>query len=265
MKITPAIASTLFASSTSAASLASTLYGGVAETTGAQIDPFVALKDAEKNGAAAVKRKAAEPLVKRDLDAFEKAVTSSKSVEEFFANPVAAKVFLTANDLGDVAGYKALVVRTLNSDYLDDQSLAARMGAQRGAYYETALKYDFHYSGLDVLQRAGSIAEIREDYAKALWRQSLDATAPGVSNALAFKERAASLDSAYKILGDPVGREVVTTALGLPQQIAYQPVSSQAALIERGIAIGKLKTPAYVDMLVKRYLARLNDDGGLTA
>ena len=59
---------------------------------------------------------------------------------------------------------------------------------------------------------------------------------------------------------------MVTTALGLPPQIAYQPVTSQAALIERRLDVTRLKNPAYVDSLVKRYLVlRSGGASGVTA
>lgn len=259
MKITSAIASTIFSGSGSATSLVALAAGGASSSTAAASrDPVGALKDAEKNGAKYVAAKAKEPIVKRELEAFEKAVKNAKSVEDFFKNPTAMKVFLTANGLGDQAAYKVLVQKTLTSDYLDSSSLAARMGATRGAWYDVAMDYDFYYGGMEVLQKAESIAQIKEGYVQSLWRESLEQSAPGVSYALAFKERVDTLDSAYKILGDPVGREVVTVALGLPPQIAYQPVTSQAALIERSLDVTRLKNPAFVDTLVKRYLVMRN-------
>jgi Protein of unknown function (DUF1217) len=264
MKITPAIAATLF-STNSSSSFVAAMTGGGASATG-YADPIATLRDAEKNSAKQIVAKAKEPMVKRDLDAFEKAVKGAKSVDDLLKNDAAMRVFLTANDLGDLAQYKGLISKTLKSDYLDENSVAAKVGAQRGALYSTTLKYDFHYSGLEVIQKADSIKEIKDAYVEVLWRQSLDAKAPGVSNALAFKEKAASLNTAYKILGDPVGREVVTTALGLPPQIAYQPVQSQASLIERRLDITKLKNPAFADMMAKRYLVALNGGGtSLTA
>ena len=69
MKITPAIASALFANGTTASSLLSTLAGGVSTSTAATREPLSALKDAEKNGPAYVAAKAKEPMVKRDLAA----------------------------------------------------------------------------------------------------------------------------------------------------------------------------------------------------
>jgi Protein of unknown function (DUF1217) len=269
MKITPFLASALFASSSSSSggsSLVSTLVNARSGAgQAAQRDPIVTLRDAEKNGTKYVIAKSREPLVKRELDAFEKRVNSAKTVDEFLNDPVAAKVLLTANGLGDFADYKGLVSKTLKSDTTDPKSLAVRMGSQRSAWFETAKAYDFHNKGLTVLKEAFNVASIKDAYAEVLWRQSLDASAPGVSNALTFKDRAASLDSAYKILGDPVGREVITTAFGLPPQIAYQPLLSQATLIERTVDISKLKSPEYVDKLVKRYLVALNGGSSITA
>lgn len=262
MKISPTVASMLFASGTSSSSLIATAAGGaLASSSTGTADPIATLKDAEKNGAKQIALKAKEPLVKRDLEAFEKAVKNAKSLDDLFKNEAAARVFMTANGLGDMAAYKKMAVRVLGSDYLDQNSDAAKVGAVRSAWYETALAYDFHYSGMEVLQKADSIAEIKKGYVESLWRDSLDARAPGVSNALSFKQRAASLDTAYKILGDPVGREVVTTALGLPQQIAYQSVNSQAQLIERRLDISKLQSSTFVDSLTKRYLIALNGGG----
>lgn len=262
MKISPTIASLLFSSGTSSSSLIATAAGGaLASSSTATADPLATLKDAEKNGAKQIAAKAKEPQVKRDLEAFEKVVKNAKSLDDLFKNEAAARVFMTANDLGDMAAYKKMAVRVLGSDYLSEESDAAKVGATRGAWYETALKYDFHYNGMDTLKKPEAIAEIKDAYVKSLWRDSLDARAPGVSNALAFKERAASLNTAYKILGDPVGREVVTTALGLPAQIAYQSVNSQAQLIERRLDISKLQNSSFVDSLTKRYLIALNGGG----
>jgi len=263
MKINSSLASTLFASSISSsggsALLSSLASSGASQT--AQRDPVVTLRDAEKNSTKYIVAKSREPIIKRELEAFEKKVLSARTVDEFLKDPVASKVLLTANGLGDFADYKGLVSKTLKSDTTDPTSLAVKMGSQRAAWYETAKTYDFHNQGLTVLKQAFNIASIKDAYAEVKWRESLDATAPGVSNALTFKDRAASLDSAYKILGDPVGREVVMTAFGLPPQIAYQTLLSQATLIERTVDISRLKSPEFVDKLVKRYLVALNGGG----
>jgi hypothetical protein len=69
-----------------------------------------------------------------------------------------------------------------------------------------------------------------------------------------FKAEASKVKSAYDLLGNPVLREVILTATGLPKQIAYQSVESQARSIESRVKINKFSDPNYVDKLVKQFL-----------
>jgi len=64
-------------------------------------------------------------------------------------------------------------------------------------------------------------------YAEVTWRNSLDAATPGLSNALTFRSEASTITSVDQILGDPVMRTVVTTALGVPEEIAFQDLTAQ--------------------------------------
>ena len=77
---------------------------------------------------------------------------------------------------------------------------------------------------------------------------------PGLSNALAFKTKAGTVTSVDQILGDATLRTVVTTALGIPQQIAFQSLSTQEQVIKNGLNIKDLKDPKFVETFVKRYL-----------
>ncbi len=86
------------------------------------------------------------------------------------------------------------------------------------------------------------------------WRQSLDATTPGLSNALSFRQSAGSITSVDQILGDPTLRTVVTTALGIPQQIAFQSLTAQEKAISSQVDITKFKDPKFVESFTQRYL-----------
>jgi hypothetical protein len=55
-------------------------------------------------------------------------------------------------------------------------------------------------------------------------------------------------------------RHVVTTALGLPLELANQSVEAQAAAIEKRMKVSDLKDPKFVDKLAKRFLMA-SDDG----
>ncbi len=49
-------------------------------------------------------------------------------------------------------------------------------------------------------------------------------------------------------------RKVVTTALGIPLQIAFQPLQAQEKAISAQLDITKFKDPKFVESFVQRYL-----------
>jgi hypothetical protein len=63
---------------------------------------------------------------------------------------------------------------------------------------------------------------------------------------------------ADQILGDPIMRSVVTTALGIPLQIAFQPLLAQEKAIIRRLDITQFQKPHFVDSFVQRYLIAMN-------
>ncbi len=265
MQINASLVSLLFsgASSRSSDTLLSIVQSRVNGTaSAAQRDPIVVLKDAEKNGAKQIAAKAKEPQVKREIDDFIKGVLKASTLDELLADPRAMKVLLTANGLEEFATYKGLVAKALKSDPADAKSLAVQLSSTNVAWLDTVKTYKFATSGLAVLKESTTLAAVSLGYAEVRWRESLDASAPGVSAALTFKDKAKTLTSAYLILGSAVAREVVTGALGLPAQLAYQPLESQATAVTRRLDIKKLQDPAFVDTLVKRYLINLNYSGG---
>jgi hypothetical protein len=234
-------------------SLLATLYGyGGQGSQSVWQNPVTALQTAEQNETKDVAVTAAEPAVARDVAAFSHAVASAKSPADLLANPVALKVLLTANGLGDQLSYTALATKALLSDPSDSKSLVNQLADTR--WKAVAQTYDFAIRGLAVLQQPSVLATIANGYAEVTWRQSLDATTPGLSNALTFRAGAASITSVDQILGDPVLRTVVTTALGIPEQIAFQDLPAQERAISTRLDIGKFQDPKFVESFTDRYL-----------
>ena len=124
--------------------------------------------------------------------------------------------------------------------------------------------YDFANKGLKVIQDPKVISTIANAYAEVTWRQSLDATTPGLSNALTFRSEASTIKSVDQILGDPVMRKVVTTALGIPLQIAFQPLLAQEKAITAQLDITKFKDPKFVESFVQRYLIAANNGSSVS-
>lgn len=233
--------------------LLATLYGyGGQSTNSFGQNPVSALASAERNQVQDVKTTAAEPQVKRAVDSFTAAVGKAKSVQQLLADPTVMQVLLTANGLGDQMTYTALAQKALTSNINDPKSLANTLTDMR--WKSVAQTYDFANKGLSVIQNPTVIATIANAYAEITWRKSLDATTPGLSNALTFRGEASTIKSVDQILGDPVMRTVVTTALDIPLQIAFQPLEAQERAISSRLDITQFQDPKFVEKFVQRYL-----------
>lgn len=237
---------------TGASDLLSTLYGYAGPTGSAGLNPVTALRSAETNETKSVAATAADPVVRREVAAFRAAVTAAKDARSLLGKPAFMKVLLAANGLADQAQYGALARKALLSDTGKAGSLADRLTDRR--WKPVAQIYDFANKGLAVIRDPKVLDTIAHAYAEVTWRHSLDATTPGLSDALAFRAQAATVTSADQILGDPVLRRVVTTALGIPLQIAFQTLPAQERAITTRLDIAKLKDAHFVEKFAQRYL-----------
>jgi hypothetical protein len=245
------------AADTGSWSLLATRYGYAGQSANSLgQNPVTALTSAEQKQTQSVKATAAQPEVKRAVDAFTAGVSKAKSVQQVLANPAVMKVLLTANGLGDQTAYTALAQKTLQSNVNDPKSLANKLTDTR--WKPVVKTYDFANKGLSIIQDPRVISTIADAYAEVTWRKSLDATTPGLSNALTFRKEASTITSVDQILGDPIMRNVVTTALGLPLQIAFQPLQAQEKAVSSQLDLAKLKNPKFVESFVQRYLLAAN-------
>lgn len=215
-------------------------------------NPVVALQTALKTETKGVATAANDPQTKREVAAFRAALASAKTPEDLLSNPDARKVLLTANGLGDQTAFAALAKKALLSDTSKPDSLASKLTDAR--WLTVAKTYDFANQGLKALQNPSVINSLINGYAEVQWRTGLDKQTPGLSNAIDFRTRANTITSALQILGDSTLRKVVLTALGIPQQIAFQSLEAQEKAITNRVDLEQFKKPAFVDQFTKRYL-----------
>jgi hypothetical protein len=232
-------------------SMLDTIYGIGGSATGT-VDPIAALQQAQQNQTQDVKVTAAQPDVKAAVSAFTKAVTSAKSMTQLLANPEFMNVLLTANGMSDQIGYTALATQTLTSSLKDPSSLVNTLTDTR--WKTLANAYDFTSTGLANFQKPATIAAISNLYETNQWETTQDQVTPGLSNALSFSTTASTITSVDQILGNPTMRTVVTTALGVPQQIAFQDLNAQEQAISTRVDITKFKDPNFVKTFVQQYL-----------
>jgi hypothetical protein len=245
--------SVLFGASTTASSdIVNTLYGLAASTPSGDPNALQALSTAEKNQTRDIAETESQPQVQRDIAAFEAAVSTATSPAALLKNPTVLKVLLTANGLGNQVGYPALAQQALLSNSADSTSLVNQLS--NTAWKSAAQTYSFATEGLSVIQTPSVLSTIASGYAQVIWQNSLDATTPGISNALNFTQQAATITSADQILGNPTWRTVVTTALGIPEQIAFQDLGAQEKAITSQLDIARFQDPHFVETFTQQYL-----------
>lgn len=237
-------------------------YGGASGTaTFSAANAHVALKQAEANEAKQLEQTAKDPAVQRDLARYERVVKEAETVDDVLDDPIARRVLLTANGLGDQADYVGLVKKAVMSDPFDKSSLAFRMSEINGAWLAFATKYNLQLYGVGKLKVSAAVEDVRKNYIAEKRLDLLDKQVPGLGSAVLFKDLAPKLDTATKVLGSALGREIVTVALGIPKEIAYQSLEAQERAIERKLDVADLQNPEFVDRLVYRYLVEYNGAG----
>src|SRR3712207_1865753 len=130
--------------------------------------------------------------------------------------------------------------------------LLARLPDSR--WKAAAATLNLHERGIAALRDPKVQASLADGLRRAAWRNELNAGQPGIGDAMLFRERASTAKNAYEVLGDPVLRRVVTTALGLPQAIVVQPVETQARALTARLDVAKLQNLREVAKLAERYV-----------
>lgn len=202
--------------------------------------------------ARALERLGREPELTRTLDQFRRAVERAPDVRAALRDPRVLPVVVTALGIPGAAGQPGLATRALLADPTDEKSLVNRLPDKRWKAAAETLRLDAR--GIAALRDPEVQARLAEGLRRARWREQLESSQPGLGDAILFRESAAKAEGTYGVLGHAVLRRVVTTALGLPDQLALQSVEAQARAVESRLKPEKLKDPREVQRLAERYL-----------
>jgi uncharacterized protein DUF1217 len=220
-------------------------------------NPITDLKVAKQEQTAAVAQEALDPQVANALTAFRTAVKNATSIQSALLNPDVQQVLLTANGLSNYIGDTGMVQKLFLSDPSNPSSLVNEFGDS--SVLSAVQSFDFAKNGLSELQNPKVLASLTNGYAEVMWRQSLDQATPGLANALSFQNQASSIKSVKDILDNETNFEVITTALGIPEQIVNQDTAAQTSAISSRLNISKLQDPNYVNSLTDQYLLAMQE------
>ncbi len=251
---------------TAAAALA-ILGGGVSTTAASPAAALAAFRRATAPGAQerGVAAMAKDPAVKLEFARFRDAVSRAKDVATALRDPRVARILLPALGLPDAVDKPGLAARALTSDLSKKDSVANLLSDTR--WKAAAKTLNLASRGMDALRDPAVQATLEEGYLAYRWRAKADETTPGLSDALYLRDRAATgkAPSVYEILGDAALRRVVTGALGLPDAIAVQNVTSQARAVTSRLNLADLADPKRAASIAERYVTGLASRSAATA
>jgi Protein of unknown function (DUF1217) len=220
-------------------------------------NPMTDLTLAQQEQTTDVALEAKQPQVANAITEFTTAVANATSIQSALSNPAVQQVLLTANGLSSYVGETALAQKLLLSDPSDPNSLVNQFGDS--TWLSTVQTYNFAQNGLAELQNPKVVSALTDGYAEVQWRQSLDQATPGLSNALTFLSQASSIKSVNDIMDDMTNFQVVTTALGIPEEIVNQDASAQQTAITSRLDFSKLQDRNYVTSLADQYLLTMQE------
>ncbi len=142
-----------------------------------------ALTNAEKNEAKQIEQVRKDPQIQRDLARYEKVVKSAKSLDDVLEDPVARRVFMTANGLKAFADYTGMAKKVLASDPTDGSSQAAKLASINGAWYDTVKNYNIAEFGIDRLSP-------KMDGMAGRWRIAIEREGESIEALLEIKKSA---------------------------------------------------------------------------
>ncbi len=249
-------------------SLLSSLYGlgsgATTQSAGNAATAIAVLRRATAPGAQekGVAQERKDPVAIAALAQFKRSLASAKDVKQALADPRIQAVLLPAVGLADQLGNAGLVQKALLADTSKPGNLAAQLGTR---WVTAAEKLGLKGQDISALRAPALVQTLSDSYVTYQYQKGLDAQQPGMSDALYFLNNASQgASNVYNVLGDAVLRRVVTGALGLPQQLAFQGIETQARAVSSHLQLSTLNDPKAVFKLAQRYLMTQAGGAGLS-
>lgn len=193
--------------------------------------------------------------IQKDVDYFTKAVEKAQTVDDLFKDYRLLSFIATATNLAGEEQYAGKMRRIMTESVDNTNAVMYRLSDKR--YSQAAATLRLGDNGLDRLKLAGTQSDLIAAYKQAKFETSIGEENMGVRKARYFEQYIQNATSSvYSILGDAILRDVVTSTLGLPAQIAIQPIETQAQAITSRLDISKLADSKYRDAFIKRYLTQ---------
>lgn len=178
--------------------------------------------------------------IKKDIEYFRAQMPKISTPEQLVKDRRLLMFVTSAFALDGEEKFGARIRKVLESDLKDPNSFANRSIDPRYKQLAEAFKYkqfgDFYFKN--------NLGDITNRYVRNEFEKSLGQKNPALREAAYFLRTIGDVKDTFQILGDKVLREIVTTALGLPPNIAVQSIETQKRLIDAKLDITKFQSEA---------------------
>lgn len=178
--------------------------------------------------------------VQKSITKFQSSAGSIKKLEDLLDDRKSLEFVLTAFGLESELNNPGKLKAIFRSDMDDPNSYANRLADPR--YAEMAKFFNVKNEGVSKFADASVQTKVIDKYLTNAFEISLGKENPAAREAVYFLRKINQVDSSLEVLGDIALRSIVTTALGLPPQIANQSVLKQEALLDAKLDFDKLNT-----------------------
>lgn len=180
------------------------------------------------------------PSLLRNIDYFRENISKAATAEDLVKDRRLLEVALGAFGLGDEINKRAFIQRLLESDVDDPSSLAGKLNEPR---YK-ALVEAFDYGGVTLgtnVNLSSFVEDIVARYKSLQFERAVGEVDQDMRLAMNFKREIAAIAGGanvdkvgwFQIMGQAPLRELVSTALGLPQSLSQLDIDKQKEVFER--------------------------------
>ena len=173
----------------------------------------------------------------KDAEYFKNKIAKIETPEQLVKDRRLLTIVTSAFGLDGEEKYGGKIRKILESDLKDPNSFANRQVDPR--FKQMAEAFKFKEFGSFYLKQNFFMNDVLNRYVRNEFEKSLGQKNPALREAAYFLRTIGDVKDTYQILGDKVLRSIVTTALGLPPEIANQSIEKQKALIDAKLDVKK--------------------------
>ncbi|GGY50801.1 DUF1217 domain-containing protein [Parvularcula lutaonensis] len=201
-----------------------------------------------------------DPVVARESQYFRENIGKISTAEEFVNDDRLYRFALTAFDLESQIFARALVKKVLEEGVEDPKALSNQLVDRKWNNFARAFAFaevgDFNVKNPEFVEG------VIDKYERVQLEERLGEENIAVRLAVYGERKLPGVSNWFSVLGDKALREVVFTALGLPDAVATQNPDRLKILLEDRFDIEDFKDPAKLDKFLQRFALQYDIKNG---